>query len=183
MNIVLKLESIMPEQSFMWKNPTSTTHNPVLEIVRPNSSVGMVDGMLDFTMVGVGPVGFMVSLVHAPTIYMFYLEGLMRATPDEQRSLREFIPQFIEQTIDSDKEYAITFGGGINGILDAKLLSTHDHEDEAHEEINRVTDQLMAGNLSVLMDETSGKPLIGLEEGVELLTSLMSWGMDSLSPN
>jgi len=156
----------------------------VLEIIIPNEDTQMLDAVWNFIIFSIGQVTFTILFVDTRKAYASFLEGLVTAQPETTENLKRFLPIFKQELMETKAEYAILLGEGVQGLGNTLALSYHRDEDEAIYEFKRVAEALERGDISVLVDRKTSKPLLRLEEGTKLLVSNTSTaGTEAISLN
>lgn len=184
MTSIIPSDLLVLEQSFLYKRPGSK-NIPTLEYFEKNDEIRVnLIGVKNFIYFSVGAVAFTVYMADTFEVYGGIREVALDVEPMEQQGLRRFLPYFKEKIIETRAPFVIIFGHGMNGFIETKILSFHETEEEASDEYKRVSDGIKRGDLSVLVPFDGFEPILGLEEGIKLLTShTSSAGTTQITPN
>lgn len=162
--------SLLPEQSFIWKNPETTNHPAFAEISA--GDVPNLQGVKKMLVFSAGALAFGVTLIDCQEVYSEFLELTLHVSEKEAASIKKFMAKLKEIILEREHNYAVISGGGLSGLLDIRVVGTYKSGYDAEDKWREIRDRLARKDFTVLTEEGQTEPLLCLEEGVQLLTSI-----------
>lgn len=170
MGMLLPREYTVPEDSFLWKNPATKYHPPLLDTQsNDDGAESKMPGMNNFTVFGIGSINFLIMQVETVPFYASILEAITMVSEREREHLLTFARHLKEELPKYGAKHALVYGAGQNGFNNMRILGYYQSGMAAEHEYYDVVGGLKRGDFTALHDED--EQLLHLEKGERLLIS------------